>query len=195
MERVGERALGRLVAHRAQDLDGLEVGGRLLVAREGADDQRVGDEVHEAEARHDEAEHREAGRDRDREIAPLARVPEDFVRHLLGDQRVHVAPRELRQRLGEVEHGLVGGVGGDLARLDERERVTRGVVARRLRGAVERGRERDGVGLAGQRVVGAARMRGQPRAAAEQRDEDEDGEATTHSGHRREGRARNRSKK
>src|SRR5258707_13791278 len=78
LERGGERAARRAVAHRAQDLDRLLVGLHLLVAAEGADHQRVDHEVEQPGAGREEPERAEARSERERELAagaPLAPPP------------------------------------------------------------------------------------------------------------------------
>ncbi len=126
------------MAHRAEDLDRGLVGLPLLLAREGAHDERVHQEVEEAEARHRDADHHEARGHREGERAPLALVTQDLVGHLPRDERVEHGLGLAREPLGDVERRVLGGVGADLIGAHEPEGVPRGVVPGRDGGTVER---------------------------------------------------------
>jgi hypothetical protein len=79
--------------------------------------------------------------------------------HLVRDERVDGGLRLPREPLGEVEGRVAGGERRDRVRRNQRERVPRGLVTRRLRGASERAREGDRGGLVRRRIVGAVGMR------------------------------------
>ena len=70
------------------------------------------------------------------------------MRHLARDERIQMGRGQRGEPVGEVEDGVVvtAAERADLLRLDERERVARGVVARGLRRAVQGIRHRGGSG-------------------------------------------------
>src|SRR3989442_263533 len=180
-KRLSQRAPRGCVAHVAEDLDRSLVRGELLLAREGANDQRVHDQVGKAQTRRDQTEHREAGGQRERQDPALAGVSQDLVRHLLRNDRVDAALRLARQPLGEIERRVVGGEPPDGAGLNERERVTGRVVPGRLRRAGERVGDREAPRIARRGVIRKIRMRRwHQRAAAGAREKEKKREGAPH---------------